>query len=219
MRTQMSIPEQVASAAAQMPQRNTPRKRNSRMALITDMKIFRSILPRINPQIRRKLSTAKMIVVIGEQMAYTRRYWTAKSANSPSAPIRRISSGAAANRMPPITTPAPTIIRQAQVKMLFASCSSFRPRQMEIGTAEPTPIRSASEKLMMTNGMARLSAAKAVAPRNCPTKTPSSVWYSAEASMLTAPGMEAMKKSFSGGVFANNAFEFISGLPSPFKTK
>ena len=80
---------------------------------------------------------------------------------------------------------------------------------MDMGTAEPTPIKSASEKLIMTNGMARLSAAKAVSPRKRPTKTPSSVWYSAEASMLIAPGMEARKNSLTGGVFANSAVEFI----------
>ena len=71
---------------------------------------------------------------------------------------------------------------------------------MEIGTDEPTPIRSAREKLMMTKGMARLTAANAVAPRYCPTNIPSMVWYRAEASILTAPGMDARKKSFSGDV-------------------
>ena len=83
--------------------------------------------------------------------------------------------GAAAYSAAPTSTPAPTIIRQAQVKMLFASAPCRLPRQTEIGTADPTPIRSASAKLMMTNGMARLSAAKAVSLRKCPTKTPSSV--------------------------------------------
>lgn len=33
---------------------------------------------------------------------------------------------------------------------------------MEIGTEAPTPMRSASEKLMITKGMARLIAAKAI---------------------------------------------------------
>lgn len=56
---------------------------------------------------------------------------------------------------------------------MFASCSSFLPRLMEIGTEEPTPIRSASAKLMMTKGIARFSAAKGVSPKNCPTKMPS----------------------------------------------
>jgi hypothetical protein len=80
---------------------------------------------------------------------------------------------------------------------------------MDMGTAAPTPIRSAREKLIMTKGIARLTAAKAVEPRKCPTKTPSTVWYSAEASMLTAPGIAARKKSFSGAVLENSASEFI----------
>ena len=78
-----------------------------------------------------------------------------------------------------------------------------------MGTDEPKPIRSASEKLMMTNGMARLSAANAVPPRNWPTNTPSIVWYSAEASMLIAPGIAAIKNSLSGAVLANKVAEFI----------
>ena len=81
---------------------------------------------------------------------------------------------------------------------------------MDMGTAEPTPIRSASEKLIITNGMARLTAAKAVSPRKRPTKTPSIVWYSAEASILIAPGMEARKNSFSGGVFEKSAVELTN---------
>ena len=80
---------------------------------------------------------------------------------------------------------------------------------MEMGTADPTPIKSASEKLIITKGMARLIAAKAVAPKNWPTNIPSSVWYNAEASILIAPGIEASKNSLSGGVFENNAVEFI----------
>ena len=75
-----------------------------------------------------------------------------------------------------MSTPVPTIIRQAQVKILLASSPSPLPSRTEMGTADPTPMRSAREKLMMTKGMARLTAAKAVAPRNCPTKTPSTVW-------------------------------------------
>ena len=71
-------------------------------------------------------------------------------------------------------------------------------------------MRSAREKLMMTKGMARLMAAKAVAPAKWPTKMPSKVWYRAEASMLMAPGIEARKKSLKGGVLANNAVAFIA---------
>ena len=124
---------------------------------------------------RRKLSMAKTMVVTGEQRAYTRIYCTARDANSPSAPIRRIREGAAANRMPPTPIPARTIIMQAQVKILCASFSSFFPKAMAMGTAAPTPIKSAREKLIITKGMARLTAAKAVAPKKRPTKTPSKV--------------------------------------------
>ena len=157
-------------------------------------------------------------MVSGEHRAYTRRYSIASPANSPSAPIRRIRSGASRNKMPPIRIPAAKIRIQAHVKILFASFSFPAPRAIEIGTAEPTPIRSAREKLMTTKGMARLMAANAVAPRNCPTNTPSMVRYSALASMLTAPGTEARKNSFSGGVFENNSTEsigpFYTSLPN-----
>ena len=37
------------------------------------MKIFKNMLVRIMPLIRRKLSMAKTMVVTGEQIAYTRR--------------------------------------------------------------------------------------------------------------------------------------------------
>lgn len=69
---QTNIPEQVAKAAAQTPQPSTAKKRNSSTALSTDMKILSSILPRMYPQMRRKLSMAKTMVVTGEQRAYTR---------------------------------------------------------------------------------------------------------------------------------------------------
>ena len=75
----------------------------------------------------------------------------------------------------PVAAPEAKISTQAQVKMLSASRFSPLPRSTAMGTEEPTPMRSARAKLMMTKGMARLSAAKAVSPRNCPTKTPSSV--------------------------------------------
>ena len=110
-------------------------------------------------------------------------------------------------------TPVPMIIRMLQEKMLFASCSCFLPRQTEMGTAEPTPIRSDNAKLMMTKGMARLIAAKAVAPRNWPTRMPSKVWYRADASMLTMPGIDAIRKSFTGVVFAKKVVE---RMESPF---
>ena len=85
-----------------------------------------------------------------------------------------------------------------------------------MGTEEPTPIRSASEKLMITKGMARFSAAKAVSPRIRPTKIPSRSWYRAEASMLTAPGTAAMKKSFVGETLENRYLESIAYLQIPF---
>ena len=56
--------------------------------------------------------------------------------------------------------------------MLQASLFRFCPRLMEIGTEEPTPIRSDSAKLMMTKGIARLTAAKAVEPKKLPDEDP-----------------------------------------------
>ena len=50
---QKNMPEQVARAAAQIPHRNTPRNKNSSSALKTDMRIFKNILPRMYPQMRR----------------------------------------------------------------------------------------------------------------------------------------------------------------------
>ena len=113
------------------------------------------------------------MVVTGENRAYTRRYRAASSASSPSAPMSSISRGAEQKRAAPTSAPAPTIIRQAQVKMLLAAASSFWPSRTEMGTAEPTPMRSARAKLMMTKGMARLMAAKAASPSTCPTRMPS----------------------------------------------
>ena len=143
------------------------------------------------------------MVVTGEQSAYTRRYCTANAANCPSAPIMAISHGAAAYITAPIRMPVVKIIRQAQVKMLLACLSRPCPSAMEIGTAEPTPMRSASEKLMNTNGNARFSAAKAVPSRNWPTRMPSARPYSDDANMPMAPGSAAIKNSFAGGVFKN----------------
>ena len=83
------------------------------------------------------------MVVRGEQMAYTRKYWVASWAKSPWAPISWMSRGAAANSAPPTTAPVAMMSRQLQVKMLLASLPCFLPRHTEIGTAEPTPIKSA----------------------------------------------------------------------------
>lgn len=117
--------------------------------------------------------------------------------------------GAARNMTAPVTMLLPTIIRMLQEKILSASKRCFLPRHMEMGTEEPTPIMSASAKLMITNGMARLRAANAVSPKNRPTRIPSNVWYREEASMLIMPGMEARKNSLTGGVFEKSAAEFI----------
>ena len=62
---------------------------------------------------------------------------------------------------------------------------------------------------MMTKGMARLRAAKAVGVKKLPTNTPSISWYSDEASMLTAPGSDARKNRRTGGVWENSVVEFI----------
>ena len=59
---------------------------------------------------------------------------------------------------------AMNIIRTEQEKTLFAVLWSFFPRAIEIGTDAPTPIRSASEKFIITKGMAILIAAKAPSP-------------------------------------------------------
>ena len=90
----------------------------------------------------------------------------ASSANSPSAPISWIKNGAVTNKIAPIIAPEATIMIHEQVKMLFAFSSSFLPRQIDIGTEEPTPIRSANAKFMITKGIARLRAANAVSPKN-----------------------------------------------------
>ena len=124
---------------------------------------------------RASRAQTAMPVQVASAAAQTPHPSTARDANSPSAPIRRIREGAAANRMPPTPIPARTIIMQAQVKILCASFSFFFPKAMAMGTAAPTPIKSAREKLIITKGMARLTAAKAVAPKKRPTKTPSKV--------------------------------------------
>ena len=113
------------------------------------------------------------MVVSGEQSAYTRRYCTAYSAKMPSAPIRPISAGAARNSSAPVAVPLIKMLRQEAVKYSLAASSSPWPRAMEIGTELPTPIISLMAKLMMTKGIARLSAANGVSPRMRPTRTPS----------------------------------------------
>ena len=83
-----------------------------------------------------------------------------------------------------------------------------------MGTAEPSPIRSAREKFITTKGKAKLSAANAVSPKMRPTNIPSSSPYKADASMLNAPGRAAIKNNFIGGVLAKRFLEFM--YPSPW---
>ena len=71
---------------------------------------------------------------------------------------------------------------------------------IDMGTDDPTPIRSASEKLISIRGKARFTAAKACSPKNCPTNTPSNSPQSDETTMLIAPGTATVKNSRRGGV-------------------
>ena len=194
------IARQLASAAAHIPKPKTARKRNSTVAPKSDMNMLRLMLVLIFPQMRRKLSDANIIVVNGESIAYVLMYMTAWDANSPSAPISAIRRGAAKNNSPPIARPARKIRTIARENILFASSPLPSPSAIDIGTEEPTPMRSAREKFMITKGIARLMAANAVLPRKRPTKTPSSVWYIADASMPMAPGSAAFRKSLPGFV-------------------
>ena len=75
-----------------------------------------------------------------------------------------IKAGAIRNIRKPSMADAMRIRMTATEKMLSASFFLPCPRLMEIGTDDPTPIRSATAKLMMTKGIARLIAAKAVLP-------------------------------------------------------
>ncbi len=86
-------------------------------------------------------------------------------------------------------------------------------KEMDIGTVDPTPIKSAKEKLIITKGNAKFNAAKAVSPKIRPTNNPSISPNSEAASMLTIPGIAAMKNNFIGDVFVNNTFESILSLP------
>ena len=140
-------------------------------------------------------------------------YWVARRSKLPSAPIQPSRTGEAKNRKLPTIRPCRTTIRQAQVKMLLASSGFFSPRRTEMGTAEPTPMRSEIAKLMMTSGMARLSAAKASPPSSCPTNMPSSSWYSEDASMPTEPGSAALKNRRVGLVLRNSSFCVIFPFP------
>ena len=98
-----------------------------------------------------------------------RRYITACDANSPSAPIIFMKKGARMYMKSPINIPKNTMRTQESENILSAVSFFPSPRKIEMGTEEPTPIRSAMAKFMITNGIARLTDAKAVAPRNLPT--------------------------------------------------
>ena len=56
-----------------MPHRNTPRKSSSMAAPVTAMATFTKKLRRMCPQMRRKLSTEYVMVVMGRKMENTRR--------------------------------------------------------------------------------------------------------------------------------------------------
>ena len=110
---------------------------------------------------------------MGEHSAYTRRYCVPSSKSSPSAPMAESRGEDKPKSIAPSTAPEAAIPMHAQVNTLFALSYSFLPNEWDIITEEPTPIRSATAKFMITNGMARLTAANAVSPKNCPTIIPS----------------------------------------------
>lgn len=121
------------------------------------------------------MSTANMIVVTGRaQRIHAHILHAVLEQLTVRAHETQQAGRRGANRTTPSAAPDATMAMHAQVNMLLAVASSLRPRLCEMSTDEPTPIRSAIEKLMMTNGIARLTAAKAVSPRNCPTIMPSS---------------------------------------------
>lgn len=63
------MPRHAASGAPQMPQPSTPRNVNSKPMMMSDIATLSSILPWMNPQMRRKLSVANTMVVMGEKIA------------------------------------------------------------------------------------------------------------------------------------------------------
>ena len=90
------MPRQVPSAAPAMPRCSTSRKNASSATLRMDMKILRNMLSRVLPQMRRKLSTAKDDGGHRRTEAVDAQIGDRQEANSPSAPISAIISGAAA---------------------------------------------------------------------------------------------------------------------------
>ncbi|MFR8975780.1 MAG: hypothetical protein ACLVG9_07245, partial [Eubacteriales bacterium] len=69
---QINIPPLTAAAEPLIPILSTERQRYSNPKIKTDIMILSAILLLIFPQIRKKLSTAKVIVVNGDASAYTR---------------------------------------------------------------------------------------------------------------------------------------------------
>ena len=116
MIVQINMPQLTANADPAMPILNTPMQRYSSGRIRADMTILSVMLVLIFPQMRRKLSVAKTMVVKGEARAYTLTYRMASSASSPSAPIKPIRNGAKTQISAPEIMPTMKIIRQAQVK-------------------------------------------------------------------------------------------------------
>ncbi len=119
------------------------------------------------------------------------------------------SGSAAKNMIVPIITDAIRIKIIEQEKILFAVFSSFFPRAMEIGTDAPTPTRSAIEKLIITIGIAILTAANATSPNFCPIKIPSKMLYIDIANILTMPGNATVKNNLHGESVENIVLESI----------
>ena len=144
-----------------------------------------------------------MIVVSGENKAYTLKYLIDCLASSPVAPKECKIEGARRNSSIPKIVLDISIVKQESEKILDAFSNFFSPNKIAILTEEPNPIKSAKPKFKTTIGIVRLKAANAVSPRSLLKITPSKNRYIAEASIPIEPGMAALKNSFKGGVFSN----------------
>ena len=80
---------------------------------------------------------------------------------------------------------------------------------MDMGADAPTPIRSASEKFIITRGIAIFTAANAPSPRVCPIKMPSMMLYIDMANILIIPGAATIKNSRQGLIVAYISSVFI----------
>ena len=127
-----------------------------------------------------------------------RRYLTEVSSRRSSAPIILQRGSAAKNITAPIITAVTNIIMTEHEKTLLAVLCSFLPSAIDIGTDAPTPIRSASEKFIITSGIAIFTAANAPSPSFCPINAPSMMLYIDMANILIIPGKATIKKSFHG---------------------